>query len=93
MKEDTIDIELPGDTPEGGARECRMSLELFQNARMTMGEIRDFMRETGISWDFIMEAVERAGHPANAIERALDSMDDYTTGLGRSLHDKPSNIR
>ena len=93
MKEDTIDIELPAERSEGITRECHMSQELFQNARQTMGELRDFMRETGVSWEVLQQNIDRARRPATAVERAIDRMDDYTVGLGRSLHDKPSNIR
>ena len=92
MKEDTIDFELPAENPEETSRECHMSLELFQNARQTMGELRDWMRETGISWDCLKTQIERAQPLSSPVDKALDRMDDYSTGLGKTLHDKDSNI-
>ncbi|MDE5850336.1 MAG: hypothetical protein K2H38_09360 [Muribaculaceae bacterium] len=92
MKEDTIDFKLPAENPEETSRECHMSIELFQNARQTMGELRDLVRETGISWDFLSQQIERAQHPSSPVDKALDRMDDYSTGLGKTLHDKDSNI-
>ena len=92
MNEDTIDFKLPPDMPEDGARECHMSRELFQNARMTMGEIRDFLRESGVSWEFIRHQIDEAEHSLSPVEKAIRRLDDYSTGLGRSLDDKPSNI-
>lgn len=92
MNEDTIDFRLPPENPEENSRECHMSLELFQNASQTMGEIRDWMRETGVSWDFICHHIERAQRMPSSIDKALDNMDEYTTGLGRSLRDKDSNV-
>ena len=92
MNENTINFELPAENPEDASRECHMSLELFQNASRTMGELRDFVRETGISWDFLRQQIDRARQKPSPIDKALDSMDEYSTGLGRSLHDKASNV-
>ena len=92
MKDDIIDFPLPSDIPEGPPRECRMSLELYQNARQTMGEIRDFLRESGMSWDFIQSQIERSKTPGTPLGRALQRLDDYSTGPGRSLQDKESNV-
>ncbi len=69
-----------------------MSIELFQNARQTMGELRDFLRTTGISWDFIQHQIDLANQPHSPIDHALDSMNPYSTGPGKSLHDLPSNV-
>lgn len=93
MKEKTIELDLPSGSMKNTGRECLMSLELYQNARQTMGELRDFMRETGMSWEFIQSQIERSKTPANTMERLLDRLDDYSTGLGKSLHDKNSNVR
>ena len=93
MKEKTIDLELPSGSPENTARECHMSLELYQNARQTMGELRDFMRETGMSWEFVRSQIERSQTAATPVDKILDRLDDYSTGLGKSLHDKESNVR
>lgn len=92
MNKDIIDIKLPAESPDEDIRECHMSQELFQNASRTMGELRDFMRETGVSWDVLQQNIERARPPHSAIEKALARMDDYSTGIGRSLYDKQSNI-
>lgn len=89
MNEDIIDIKLPAERPEEDMRDCHMSQELFQNASQTMGELRDWMRETGISWDCLHHHIERAQHVSSPIEKALDN---YSTGLGKTLNDKPSNI-
>lgn len=69
-----------------------MSEELLANARQTMGELRDLMRATGITWDFIEKEIERANRKRTGIERIMDSLDPYTTGPGRSLKDLPSNV-
>lgn len=92
MNENIIDIRLPAESPLESSRECHMSLEFFQNASRTMGELRDLMRETGISWDFIRHHIELAQHKSSPIVKALDSMDEYSTGLGKHLYDKDSNI-
>ena len=89
MNEDTIDIKLPAERPEEDMRNCRMSQQLFQNASQTMGELRDWMRETGISWDCLCHQIERAKHGSSTIDKVLD---DYSTGLGKTLSDKPSNV-
>ncbi|MDE6291059.1 MAG: hypothetical protein K2M16_05965 [Muribaculaceae bacterium] len=93
MNQDTIDFKLPAESPEETSRECHMSQELFQNARQTMGELRDWMRATGVSWDFLREISMEATASASPLDKALRRMDEYSTGPGRSLHDKPSNIR
>ena len=92
MKTDTIDFNLPPERPESLPRDCHMSQELFQNARQTMGELRDLIRESGVSWDFIRSQIEMASKHGSPIDKALARMDDYTTGTANSLHDKPSNI-
>ncbi len=74
------------------ARKCYMSSDLFQNARQTMGELRDIMRELGISWRFIQYQIDLAMKPISPIEKAFQSIDDYTTGFGKSLKDLPSNV-
>ncbi len=73
-------------------RSCQMSAELFQNARQTMGELRDILRASGVSWDFIQHQVDLAAQAQSPIEKALGSMDPYSTGPGHSLRDLPSNI-
>ncbi len=92
MTEDIIDIKLPAENPEE-TRDCHMSQELFQNARQTMGEIRDFLRESGVSWDFIRKSIEERQQADSPLNKALQRMDDYSTGPAHSLHDKPSNIQ
>ena len=89
MKEDTIDIELPAERSEGTPRGCQMSQELFQNASQTMGELRDWMRATGVSWDCLSHQMELARHTPSPLDKALDN---YSTGLGKTLSDKPSNV-
>ena len=69
-----------------------MSIELFQNARQTMGELRDLMRTTGISWDFIQHQIDLAYHRQSPLNKAMQSIDPYTTGPGKSLQNLPSNI-
>lgn len=69
-----------------------MSTELYQNARQTMGELRDFMRATGISWDFIQHQIDIANHPKSSIDKTIQKMDPYSTGPGKSLRDLPSNV-
>ena len=92
MNIELITLSLPSDSPEEMPRECRMSEELYRNARMTMGELRDFLRHTGISWDFILHQIELADRPRSALDKAMRSMDPYTTGPGKSLRDLPSNV-
>ena len=92
MRKDTIDMELPSEGPEELPRDCRMSLELYQNARQTMGELRDLLRSTGMSWDFIQTQIDAAQTPPSPIDKALGRMDDYSTGPGRSLEGKPRNV-
>lgn len=92
MKENTVDMELTGEDGEDSNRECRMSVELYQNARQTMGELRDLMRETGMSWDFIEHQIGEANRKPSALDKALRQMDDYTTGAGKTLRDKPKNV-
>lgn len=90
--QNTVKIELPAISAEEQPRECRMSLDLYQNARMTMGELRDMVREKVMSWEFLEYVVNESQRPRSALDRVMDKMDDYSTGIGRSLHDKPSNI-
>lgn len=92
MNYELINLSLPSATPMDAPRTCQMSTELFQNARQTMGELRDLLRYTGLSWDFIQHEIDRTKNPNSPIDRALTSMDPYTTGPGRSLRDLPSNI-
>ena len=91
-KEDTISINLPGETLQGERRKCNMSIDLYQNACLTMGELRDLMRATGISWEFIQHEIDRANSRRTGIEKVMDSMDPYMTGPGRSLKDLPRNV-
>lgn len=77
---------------EGKCEECTMSLELFQNARMTMGELRDLAREGGFSWEFLQRQIEDAQRSPSTLDKIHAKMDDYSTGPGRSLHDKSSNF-
>ncbi len=92
MNKNTIDLELHAENPLDVSRECHMSLELYQNARQTMGELRDWMRTAGISWDFIQHHIDEAQRPKSAVDKAMDSMDDYTTGFGHSLQNKDHNV-
>lgn len=92
MKQELIHITIPPTNPEEMPRDCRMSIDLYQNARQTMGELRDLMRCLGISWDFIQHEIDRANHPKSAIDKAMDAMDEYSTGPGKSLRNLPSNI-
>ena len=92
MNYELVNISLPSESPVEIPRDCQMSVELFQNARQTMGELRDIMRQTGISWDFIRHEIDRANHRSSPLDKALQSMDPYTTGPGKSLHNLPSNI-
>ncbi|MDE6650101.1 MAG: hypothetical protein K2K45_09255 [Muribaculaceae bacterium] len=92
MNRKLIKVPLSPENPEELPRECTMSVELFQNARMTMGELRDLMRQTGISWDFIQYQIDLANHPSSPLDKVFRTMDPYTTGPGRSLRDLPSNV-
>lgn len=92
MNSELIHLYLPSESIGETPRECHMSEELFRNARMTMGELRDFLSHTGISWDFILHQVELADRPLSPLDKALRSMDPYTTGPGKSLRDLPSNV-
>ena len=92
MRTRLVHVPLPAANCEDIGRECEMSIELYQNVRQTMGELRDIMRETGISWDFIQYQIEMASHSKSPLDRAIDTMDPYTTGPGRTLRDLPSNI-
>lgn len=85
-------IRVALNSSEGSFSECRMSVELFQNARQTMGELRDIMRMAGFSWDFIQHEIDLANHPNSPVGKALDSIDPYSTGIGNSLRDLPSNV-
>ena len=88
----TVDLDLPAECPEAQERECRMSAELYQNARQTMGELRDMMRETGISWDYISRQIDEARQSTSAVGKAFRQTDEYSTGIGKNLYDKPRNI-
>ncbi|MDE5840345.1 MAG: hypothetical protein K2H49_05440 [Muribaculaceae bacterium] len=92
MERKLVKVSLPPENPEELPRECRMSVELFQNARMTMGELRDLMRQIGISWDFIQFQIDFANRPSSPLDKALRTMDPYATGPGRSLRDLPPNV-
>ncbi len=88
----TLRIDLPSDNPSDNPRECRMSLDFYQNARLTMGELRDLVRAGVFSWEFLEYHIRKAQCPRSPLDKTLDKLDDYTTGLGKSLHDKPSNV-
>lgn len=90
--DNTVKIALPSVNLEDHPRECLMSIDLFQNARMTMGELRDLVREGVLSWEFLDYHIRFANTPRSAIDRTLDKMDDYTVGVGKTLHDKPTNV-
>lgn len=92
MKESTVKIELPSENPEEMPRECHMSIDLYQNARMTMGELRDMVREGVFSWEFLEYVIGQSRRPLTPIDKALQKLDDYTTGIGKTLHDKPCNV-
>ena len=87
-----INVSLRSENPEDVPRDCSMSLDLYQNARLTMGELRDIMRRLGISWEFLQSQIDRASRPASPLEKAYRAMDPYSTGPGKSLRDLPSNI-
>ena len=91
-KDDIVDVWLPDDDTAENCRACHMSVELYQNARQTMGELRDMMRTEGISWDFLRYWIEEGQKEMTPIVKAINSMDEYSTGIGRSLHDKGSNV-
>lgn len=90
--ENTVKFELPSGNSSGQTRECEMSLDFYQNARMTMGELRDMVRAGVFSWDFLEHHIREAQRPRSSIDKALDKLDDYSTGIGKTLHDKPSNV-
>lgn len=92
MKNELVSLSLRSYHQEDMSEKCIMSVELFQNARQTMGELRDLMHETGISWDFISHEIEYANHRLSPVNKVLQSMDPYTTGLGKSLQGLSSNI-
>ncbi|MDE6561552.1 MAG: hypothetical protein K2K75_09240 [Muribaculaceae bacterium] len=92
MNYELILLSLPSGSAIEPSRKCHISAELYQNARLTMGELRDLMRQTGISWDFIQHQIDLANHPQTPIDKALRHLDPYTTGLGHSLQDLPSNV-
>lgn len=92
MENKLVRLSLSSDNYADMPRDCLMSIDLYQNACMTMGELRDLMRQLGISWDFIKHQIDRANRPVSPLARALDSMDEYSTGTGHSLRDLPSNI-
>ncbi len=92
MKSELIRLSLSRDEDKEKLRECTMSIEFFQNARQTMGELRDLMGGLKISWDFIQSQIDLATCPKSPIDKALQSMDNYTTGPGKSLKDLPSNV-
>lgn len=92
MDFELINVSLPSESPEERARDCQISGELFRNACQTMGELRDILRETGISWDFIRHEIDRANHRSSPLDKVSQSMDPYTTGPGKSLQGLPSNI-
>lgn len=93
MTEDTIDIELPAENTEEMNRECHMSIDFFQNASQTIGELRDLMRASGLSWEAIQTQIDRTQPQSSSVGRMLDSLDEYSTGIGNSLLDKQSNLR
>lgn len=92
MKREITECRMPGE--KAGTRNAngKMSEELWQNARQTIGELRDLMRETGITWEFISREIERASHKPTGVERAMERMDPYSTGPGKSLNGLPRNI-
>lgn len=90
--ENIVKIELPSGNSSGQTRECEMSLDFYQNARMTMGELRDMVRAGVFSWDFLEHHIREGQRPRSPIDKALDKLDDYSTGIGKTLHDKPSNV-
>ncbi len=92
MNFELLHLPLPDEHPDGLPRDCRMSVELYQNARSTMGELRDIMRQLGLSWNFIRYQIDKAEHRESPLEKALRSMDPYTIGPGRSLRELPSNV-
>lgn len=88
----SIRMSLPSENPHESPRDCRMSLDFYQNARMTMGELRDLVRARVFSWDFLEYHIREAQRPRSSIDKALDKLDDYSIGIGKTLHDKPSNV-
>ncbi len=85
-------VILSPSSSDGMPRECSMSIDLFQNARQTMGELRDLLRAMGLSWDFIQHEIDIANTSVSPVDKTLHAFDDYTTGVGKSLHNLPSNI-
>lgn len=90
--QNSVKIKLPSVNAEEQPRECRMSLDLYQNARMTMGELRDLVRAGVFSWEFLEYVIQDGQRPRSAVDRAMDKMDDYTMGIGKSLRGKRSNV-
>lgn len=92
MKDNTIHINLHASDDLNISRDCKMSVELFQNASLTMGELRDMMRETGVSWEFIQHLIDEANHKPSPVDKAFRKMEDYQTGPGQTLRNKPKNV-
>ncbi len=90
--DDNVSVWLPPEEAAAEPRVCRMSVELYQNAQQTMGELRDMMREMKVSWDFLQQQIEAARHDASPVEKALRQMDSYSTGMGKSLGELGKNV-
>ncbi|MDE6023524.1 MAG: hypothetical protein K2G13_08495 [Muribaculaceae bacterium] len=90
--EKSVRMNLLVENPQEKPRACQMSLEFYQNARMTMGELRDMVRAGIFSWDFLEHHIREAQRPKGVVENSLQKFDDYSIGLGKTLHDKPINV-
>ncbi len=91
-KNDLIKVSLPCEAHEHTPRECVMSVSLYENARQTVGELRDFLRFSGLSWDFFQQQIDLANRQKSPLEKALKSMDAYSTGIGKALDGLPHNV-
>ncbi len=92
MQQRLQNVALPGSDSQEIPRECHMSADLYQNACQTMGELRDILRASGMSWEFIQHQIDLANHRVSAIDDVFLSFDEYSTGLGKNLRDLPSNV-
>ena len=92
MSCDLINISLRSESPEELPRDCHMSLDRYQNACLTMGELRDIMSQIDISWEFLQTKIDRASRPASPLDKVYRFMDPYSIGPGKSIRTLSSNV-